>query len=96
MGDRIDNPKARKNRVICRSRSIPEGWVVIGEHHSPACDGEGHNAWVIKRPGRREVVCADSPVPEGYNKVKETEIAVGEAMVKGWLIERVRESSRKS
>jgi len=88
MADRLDNPKARKNRVICVSAVVPDGWVVIGEHHSPACDGEGPNARVIKRPGRREVVAADSPVPEGYRRVKETEITTGETKAKGWLIER--------
>lgn len=88
MTDRLDNPKARKNRVVCVSARVPEGWVVIGEHHSPACDGEGLNAKVIKQPGRREVVAADSPVPEGYRRVKETEISMGERRTKGWLIER--------
>lgn len=80
--------KARKNRVICRSAPVPEGWVVIDEHHSPACDGDGPNAWVIKRPGRREVVWGDSPVPRGYRRVRETEIATAEGKAKGWLIER--------
>ena len=89
MADRLDNPKARKNRVVCRNAAIPEGWVVVGEHHSPACDGDGPNARVIKLPGRREVVSADSPVPDGYRKVKEVEIAVGEGKARGWLIERV-------
>ena len=88
MADRFDNPKARKNRVICASATMPEGWVVIGEHHSPACEGEGANARVIKQPGRREVVTADSPVPEGYRRVKEAEITAGEVKAMGWLIER--------
>ena len=88
MADRLDNPKARKNRVICASTAVPDGWVVIGEHHSPACDGDGPNARVIKQPGRREVVAADSPVPEGYRRVKEAEITEGEVKAKGWLIER--------
>lgn len=88
MADRLDNPKARKNRVICASTQVPDGWVIIGDHHSPACDGDGPNAWVIKRPGRREVVTADSPVPEGYRRVKEAEISAGEIKAKGWLIER--------
>jgi hypothetical protein len=90
MADRLDNPKARKNRVICASARVPEGWVVVGEHHSPACDGEGPNALVIKRPGGREVVTADSPVPEGYRRVQETEITVGGEKARGWLIELVR------
>jgi hypothetical protein len=89
MADRLDNPKARKNRVICRAAPVPDGWVVIGEHHSPACDGDGPNALVVKRPGRREVVTADSPVPDGYRRVKEADITVGELKTKGFLIERI-------
>jgi len=88
MADRLDNPKARMNRVICRSAPVPDGWVVVGEHHSPACDGEGPNAWVIKRPGRREVVLAASPVPPGYRKVRQAEIATPAGAAAGWLIER--------
>ncbi len=90
MADHLDNPKARMNRVICASAPVPGGWVVIGDHHSAACDGEGANARVIKRPGRREVVTADSPVPEGYRRVKETEITGSEGKARGWLIELVR------
>jgi hypothetical protein len=89
----VDNPKARKNRVICRTAPVPEGWVVIGEHHSPACDGDAANAWIIKRPGRREVVIAGSPIPEGYRKVKETAIDTGRGTAGGWLIERVSRES---
>ena len=81
--------KARRNRVICRSAPVPDGWVVIAEHHSPACDGEGPNALVIKRPRRREVVWVDSPIPDGYRRVRETEMTVGEGKTKGWLIERI-------
>ncbi len=88
MTERIDNPKARKNRLICRSTTVPEGWVVVGEHHSPACDGDGANAWVIKRPGRREVVLETSSVPVGYRRAKETTIDTGQGKAQGWLIER--------
>jgi hypothetical protein len=63
--------------------------VVIGEHHSPACDGDGRNAWVIKQPGRREVVWSESPLPEGYRSVKETTIeGFSGGKTKGLLIER--------
>jgi hypothetical protein len=86
VAERLDNPKARMNRVICRGAPVPDGWVVVGEHHSPACPGDGANAWVIKRPGRREVVAAGSPVPAGYRKVRETAVAGADAP--GWLIER--------
>ena len=85
MAERLDNPKARMNRVICRSARVPDGWVAVGLHHSPACDGDGANSLIIKQPGRREVVLADSPVPTGYRKVRPTELAGGGD---GWVIER--------
>jgi hypothetical protein len=85
MTERLDNPKARTNRLICRTAAIPDGWVVVGRHHSPACDGDGANALVIKRPGRREVVLDSSPVPDGYGRIRETEIDGGA----GWVIERL-------
>jgi len=85
MTDRTANPKARRNRVICREATIPDGWVAIGRHHSPACDGGGANAIVIKQPGDREVVLADSPVPPGYRRVRPAELADGGD---GWVIER--------
>lgn len=94
MTERIDNPKARKNRLICRSKTVPEGWVVVGEHHSPACDGDGANAWVIKLPGRREVVVEASPVPDGYRRVKEATIDTGQGRAPGWLIEREQREPR--
>lgn len=88
MTERLDHPKARKNRLICRSKAVPEGWVVVGEHHSPACDGEGANAWVIKRPGKREVVLRGSPIPDGYAKTKDTTTDTGSGKTEAWLIER--------
>lgn len=89
MAERFENPKARKHRLICASARVPDGWVVIGEHHSPACDGEGPNARVIKLPGMREVVAAGSPIPDGYRKVRETEISTSDGSTEGWLIERI-------
>ncbi len=88
MTERIDHPKARKNRLICRSKPVPDGWVVVGEHHSPACDGDSPNAWVIKLPGRREVVLAGSPIPDGWAKTKDTTTDTGSGTATGWLIER--------
>ena len=63
---------ARRNRLICKGRSVPEGWVVVGHAHSPACPGTGANVWIIKRPAAREVVAASSPVPAGYSRVRAT------------------------
>jgi len=63
---------SRRNRLICKQRAVPEGWVVVGHAHSPACPSPGLNAWVVKRPGRREVVAAESPLPDGYRRVRPT------------------------
>ena len=84
MGDR-----ASRHRVICAGRRVPDGWVIIGRYHNPACDGEGRNALIIKRPGRREVVCGDSPIPEGYVRSRSvrSEGCAGEHD-NAWVIER--------
>lgn len=86
MEQRIDNPKARMNRLICCESAVPDGWVIVGSHHSPACDGDGANAWVVKRPGKREVVMEESPIPEGYRRMKQVDLDGEEKQ--GWLIER--------
>lgn len=80
---------ARRNRLICKGRELPDGWVVVGQVHSPACPGEGDNAWIIKRPGRMEVVAASSPVPAGYSRIRPTrsEHCPGGGD-NAWLIER--------
>jgi hypothetical protein len=62
--------RASRNRVVCRSRDVPAGWVVVGVYHNPACDGEGDNALIIKKPGKTEVVWSSSPVPEGFERVR--------------------------
>ncbi len=64
--------RASKNRVICRDRQVPEGWVVVGVYRNDACSGDGDNALIIKRPSRREVIWASSPIPAGYAEVKTT------------------------
>ena len=64
--------RASRNRVICRDRGVPDGWVVVAVYHNSACSGEGDNALVIKRPGRRDVVWSESPIPDGYSVAKPT------------------------
>jgi len=46
--------------------------VVVAIYHNPACSGEGDNALVVKRPGRREVVWSGSAIPDGYSVTKPT------------------------
>jgi hypothetical protein len=64
--------RASRNRVVCRDREVPEGWVVVAVYHNPACPGDGDNALAIKRPGRRELVWAESPIPEGFMAIRTT------------------------
>jgi uncharacterized protein YbdZ (MbtH family) len=68
----VAGERASRHRVICRSREVPAGWVVVGCYHNPACPGDGDNAWIVKRPARREVICAGTTVPEGWAVVGET------------------------
>lgn len=81
--------RASRNRVICAQRTVPAGWVVIGEYHNPACPGDGNNALIIKQPGRREVVSKYWPIPEGYTTVRGTssEHCAGDGE-NAWLIEK--------
>ncbi len=58
--------------MVCRDRGVPDGWVVVAVYHNPACPGDGANALVVKRPGRRDVVWSESPVPDGYSKTRST------------------------
>lgn len=64
--------RAARNRVVCRERGVPEGWVVVAVYHNPACGSAGDNALVVKRPGRRELVWAQSPIPGGYSATRAT------------------------
>lgn len=80
---------AHRNRVICKAARVPEGWVIVGECHNAACEGDGANAWIVKRAGDRAVVCEVSPLPEGYRRVRATrlEACPGEGD-NAWVIER--------
>lgn len=50
---------------LCKSDSIPKGFVVVGYKSSAKC-GE-NSELIIKKPSDAEVVCAGSPIPEGYS-----------------------------
>jgi hypothetical protein len=60
--------KARKKRsassTICRVESVPRDMVIVGYKTNPACGEEMEI--VVKRPGASEIVCADSPIPDGF------------------------------
>jgi hypothetical protein len=86
----MGNDLERRNRLICKNHPVPEGWVVIGHTHSPACPAAGDNAWVIKLPGRLEVVWESSPVPDSFLRVRRTrsEHCPGDGD-NAWVIERI-------
>lgn len=85
----MSNAPERRNRLICKDRTVPDGWVVIGHAHSPACPGAAENAWIIKRPGKIEVIWESSPVPDGYSRIRRTrsEHCPG-SQSNAWVIER--------
>ena len=67
-------PPPQQARVIevCKGTVPPAGYVIVGEHFSPHCresqaeNTPRPNAWAMKKPGRQEVVCAESKYPENY------------------------------
>jgi uncharacterized protein YbdZ (MbtH family) len=64
--------RALRHRVVCKGARIPRGWVVVAQCSNPACDGDGANAWVVKRPGATEVIWIGCTVPEGWTVVRTT------------------------
>jgi hypothetical protein len=68
----MTDERASRNRVICRNREVPEGWVVVGVYHNPACEGDADNALIIKKPGKTEVIWVESPLPAGYERIRPT------------------------
>lgn len=60
---------ARKARnapsTICKVASVPKGMVIVGYKKNQAC-GEAMEL-LVKRPDVIEIICADSPVPNGYS-----------------------------
>jgi hypothetical protein len=53
------------------AEAIPTGYVVVGEVQSPVCSPSNDprrpaNAWSIKLPGEREIVCKGFTIPRGY------------------------------
>lgn len=51
--------------TICKVASVPKGMVIVGYKPNASC--AGGMELTVKRPAESEIVCADSPVPEGYS-----------------------------
>jgi hypothetical protein len=60
--------KTRKKRsapsAICTVEAVPKGMVIVAYKTNPAC-GQKMEI-IVKRPATTEIVCADSPIPDGY------------------------------
>jgi VWFA-related protein len=73
-----------KGFMIWRGREllaapIPTGFVVTSEAKSPVCsrsndDKNSTNAWLIRKPVGREIVCKGFPVPRGFVTGGETSV----------------------
>jgi hypothetical protein len=85
---------------ICKVSNIPGGYVIIGMTTAEQCRSnadlpERDNAWVVKRPGPKEVVCEKSPYPGNYAITSRTRSAncpntTDENYNNAWVIERVK------
>lgn len=54
-------------RVICQGETVPKTLVVVGYKVSAKCGSSAE--LVLKRPSDTEIICADSPIPEGFHVV---------------------------
>lgn len=52
--------------TICWGQEIPQGWVITAQTTNGQCGFGLSNAFNIKQPGAREVVCRYSPIPPNY------------------------------
>jgi hypothetical protein len=85
---------------ICRVSSIPGGYVIIGTTTVELCRSnadlpERDNAWVVKRPGPKEVICEKSPYPGNYAITSRARSAncpnaTDENYNNAWVIERFK------
>lgn len=70
LAQNLDNKSTRPKssvstpRVICQGETIPKTLVVVGYKVSAKCGNRSE--LVLKRPGNNGVVCADSPIPDGF------------------------------
>jgi hypothetical protein len=61
---RNSESKKTSPRVICKTASIPKGFVIVGYKPNSSCSDSLE--LVVRRPADTEIVCAESPVPDGY------------------------------
>ena len=67
--------------AVCKSSpKIPGGWVIIGEDNVDSCRSNSiaqplTNAWIIRKPTKKQAVCGNSPIPDNYVVTGEIKIA---------------------
>ena len=52
--------------TTCAFQPVPNGYVIVGRVTSYSCGYSNNNAYVVRRPGPREIICDYSPFPGGY------------------------------
>ena len=57
--------------LVCSVSSVPYGYVIVGKTSTEQCRAnvelpERDNTLMIKRPGAKETICANSPYPNEY------------------------------
>lgn len=87
-------------KEICSVSNLPGGWVIVGKTTSDACRSnsdlpEKENAYLIKRPGPREIICEKTPYPGNYAVVAKARSAAcpnksDENYNNAWVIEVIR------
>jgi hypothetical protein len=85
---------------ICRVSNIPNGYVIVGMSTIEQCRSnadlpERDNAWVVKKPGPKEMICEKSPYPGNYAIMSRTRTpncpnSINENYNNAWMIERVK------
>lgn len=98
----ISGAQTQQNKIIeiCSDSNLPGGWVIVGKTTSDACRTnadlpEKDNAYLIKRPGQREVICEKTPYPGNYAVIAKARSAAcpnksDENYNNAWVIEIIR------
>lgn len=71
--------------IVCKIASVPDGQVVVGYKRNAACS-DGIEL-LVKRAEDGDIICSESPVPQGFSIVTEAQgAAVGTCPHKAFLI----------